>query len=279
MHTEMWENAATQSNIETLMARGVNIVWPAAGRLTGEDSGIGRLAEPKEIFESGLATLQGPLTGVRVLVTAGGTREPIDAVRFLGNFSSGKQGVAFAKAARLLGAQVELIAANIDQEITSGLKTTDVGTAKELGAALQGKLGSFDLLVMAAAVADFRPIEQLPAKLKRSETGDVLDLTFVANPDLLSEAVISLRQLGSKAVVIGFAAEASQELERLGKEKLEIKGCDFIVANDISGGSIFGNDQTSVVLVSAKGTEKFEGSKQAVAKGILTKIATNIREL
>ena len=279
MHTEMWENAATQSNIETLMARGVNIVWPAAGRLTGEDSGIGRLAEPKEIFESGLATLQGPLTGVRVLVTAGGTREPIDAVRFLGNFSSGKQGVAFAKAARLLGAQVELIAANIDHEITSGLKTTDVGTAKELGAALQGKLGSFDLLVMAAAVADFRPIEQLPAKLKRSETGDVLDLTFVANPDLLAEAVISLRQLGSKAVVIGFAAEASQELERLGKEKLEIKGCDFIVANDISGGSIFGNDQTSVVLVSAKGTEKFEGSKQAVAKGILTKIATNIREL
>ena len=276
MHTEMWENKATTANIETLTLRGITIVWPAVGRLTGEDSGAGRLAEPEEIFESALAALGGPLSGKRVLVTAGGTREPIDAARFIGNFSSGKQGVAFASAAKLLGADVELIAANIDDSLTSGLKTINVGSALELSQALEAKLGSYDILVMAAAVADYKPIESTSTKLKRSELGEELNLSLVANPDILAETVKRLISSGSKAVVVGFAAEASNDLESLARIKLTAKGCDYLIANDISDGKVFGTDHTELVLVSQSGSSSFQGSKQSVAKDVLSLIASNM---
>jgi len=276
MHTEMWENKATTANIETLTLRGITIVWPAVGRLTGEDSGAGRLAEPEEIFESALAALGGPLSGKRVLVTAGGTREPIDAARFIGNFSSGKQGVAFARAAKLLGADVELIAANIDDSLTSGLKTINVGSALELSQALEAKFGSYDILVMAAAIADYKPIESTSTKLKRSELGEELNLSLVANPDILAETVKRLISSGSKAVVVGFAAEASNDLESLARIKLTAKGCDYLIANDISDGKVFGTDHTELVLVSQSGSNTFVGSKQSVAKDVLSLIASNI---
>jgi len=278
MHTEMWENKATVSNIETLKQRGVTIVWPTVGRLTGEDSGAGRLAEPEEIFETALAALTGPLSGKRVLVTAGGTREPIDAARFIGNFSSGKQGVAFARAAKLLGADVELIAANIDDSLTSGLKTTRVSSALELSRTLAEKSGSYDMLVMAAAVADYKPIESTAAKLKRSEIGDQLNLSLVANPDILVETIDALKAQASNALVIGFAAEASDDLESLAKVKLASKGCDYLVANDISEGKVFGKDSTEVVLVGNAGSHRFQGSKQSVAKDVLSLIASNMGE-
>jgi phosphopantothenoylcysteine decarboxylase/phosphopantothenate--cysteine ligase len=276
MHTEMWENKATTANIETLTLRGITIVWPAVGRLTGEDSGAGRLAEPEEIFESALAALGGPLSGKRVLVTAGGTREPIDAARFIGNFSSGKQGVAFASAAKLLGADVELIAANIDDSLTSGLKTINVGSALELSQALEAKFGSYDILVMAAAVADYKPIESTSTKLKRSELGEELSLSLVANPDILAETVKRLISSATRAVVVGFAAEASNDLESLAKIKLAAKGCDYLIANDISDGKVFGKDHTELVLVSQSGSNTFVGSKQSVAKDVLSLIASNI---
>ena len=276
MHTEMWENKATTANIETLTLRGITIVWPAVGRLTGEDSGAGRLAEPEEIFETALAALGGPLSGKRVLVTAGGTREPIDAARFIGNFSSGKQGVAFARAAKLLGADVELIAANIDDSLTSGLKTINVGSALELSQALEAKFGSYDILVMAAAVADYKPIKSTATKLKRSELGEELNLSLVANPDILAETVKRLESSATKAVVVGFAAEASDDLESLAKIKLAAKGCDYLIANDISNGNVFGKDDTELVLVSQSGSSKFQGSKQSVAKDVLSLIASNM---
>jgi phosphopantothenoylcysteine decarboxylase/phosphopantothenate--cysteine ligase len=276
MHTEMWDNKATAANIETLTLRGITIVWPAVGRLTGEDSGAGRLAEPEESFETALAALGGALSGKRVLVTAGGTREPIDAARFIGNFSSGKQGVAFARAAKLLGADVELIAANIDDSLTSGLKTLNVGSALELSQALEAKFGSYDILVMAAAVADYKPIESTSTKLKRSELGEELNLSLVANPDVLAETVKRLESSATKAVVVGFAAEASDDLESLAKIKLAAKGCDYLIANDISDGKVFGKDHTEVVLVSQSGSKSFQGSKQSVAKDVLSLIASNM---
>jgi len=278
MHTEMWENKATVSNVETLKNRGVTIVWPAVGRLTGEDSGAGRLAEPEEIYETALASLGGPLKGKRVVVTAGGTREPIDAARFIGNFSSGKQGIAFARAAKLMGAEVELIAANIDHQLTSGLKTTDVTTALELSQALAAQSGNYDLLVMAAAVADYKPNDATTSKLKRSELGEKLDVSLVATSDILTETVTALKKAASKAVVVGFAAEASEDLETLAKSKLSAKGCDYVLANDISDGKVFGKDETELVLVSKSATQRFKGSKQAVATDILSLIASNIGE-
>ena len=278
MHTEMWENQATQANISLLRSRGVNIVWPEVGRLTGEDTGIGRLAEPQQIFETAASCLGGSLTGKRVLVTAGGTREPIDAARFIGNHSSGKQGIAFARVAKQLGAEVRVIAANIDESMTVGLDCMKVQTASELGQALEGKQGSYDILIMAAAVADFRPAESTDLKLKRSEIGDKLELRLVANPDLLAHTVSALGAHRVKTIVVGFAAEASGELESLGRKKLESKDCDYIVANNISNQMVFGKDDTEVVLVSKSGSEAISGNKQAVAAAVLSRIASNMGE-
>ena len=278
MHTEMWENAATRTNVETLESRGVRIVWPAVGRLTGEDTGAGRLADPTEIFESSLAALGGPLKGKRVLVTAGGTREPIDAVRFIGNYSSGKQGIAFARAAKLLGASVEVIAANLDESMLTGLEFEKISTAMELSQALAARFGSYDVLVMAAAVADFKPSVAHLEKMKRSEIGDSLTLELVTNPDVLSETSLSIKTQGLNVVVVGFAAEASGDLEELGKKKLISKRCDYVVANDVSDGKIFGEERTEVMLISEGSSVSFEGTKLSVATAVLSLIASNMGE-
>ena len=278
MHTEMWENNATQANVSLLRLRGINIVWPEVGRLTGEDTGIGRLAEPQQIFEAATSFLGGPLSGKRVLVTAGGTREPIDAARFIGNYSSGKQGIAFARVAKQLGAEVQVIGANVDESMTVGLDCVKVQTASELGQALKSKQGSYDVLIMSAAVADFSPAEPTGSKLKRSEIGDKMELQLVANPDLLAQTVSALGVHRQNTIVVGFAAEASGELESLAREKLESKNCDYIVANDVSNNMVFGKDDTEVLLVSQSGSERISGSKQAVAATVLSRIASNAGE-
>jgi len=278
MHTEMWENNATQANVSLLRLRGINIVWPEVGRLTGEDTGIGRLAEPQQIFEEATSFLGGPLSGKRVLVTAGGTREPIDVARFIGNYSSGKQGIAFARVAKQLGAEVQVIGANVDESMTVGLDCVKVQTASELGQALKAKQGSYDVLIMSAAVADFSPAEPTGSKLKRSEIGDKMELQLVANPDLLAQTVSALGVHRQNTIVVGFAAEASGELESLAREKLESKNCDYIVANDVSNDMVFGKDDTEVLLVSQSGSERISGSKQAVAATVLSRIASSAGE-
>ena len=279
MHTEMWQAASTTANIKTLESRNFSIVPPGVGRLTGDDTGVGRLAEPEEIFDAALASLAGPLSGLKVCVSAGGTREPIDAVRFVGNYSSGKQGIAFARAAKHLGAEVRVIAANIDEENLSGFEYIQVKTASELQSALMEQLESIDILVMSAAVADFSIQNPKLDKIKRSEVGESLNLTLSANPDILKEFVRAKNLNSKKVLTVGFAAEAGGNLEQLGKEKLQAKGCDFIVANDISNGSVFGSSETEVLLISQEGTRSYKGSKLSVANAVLGEVASKVGKL
>jgi phosphopantothenoylcysteine decarboxylase/phosphopantothenate--cysteine ligase len=275
----MWEDAATRANVAVLEKRGISIVWPGIGRLTGEDSGVGRLAEPEEIFESSIARISTALRGVRVLVTAGGTREPIDPARFIGNYSSGKQGVAFARAAKLMGASVQLLAANLDPVMVAGIDTTHVQTTAQLKNAIDQMSDKYDLLIMAAAVADYSPVQSLTEKMKRSELGERLNIELIANPDLLAGVVNDLKARGAARVTVGFAAESSSELEALARKKLLSKQCDYIVANDISNGAVFGQDDTSVLLISEGKAQSFSGSKQEVATAVLSEIATKMEKL
>lgn len=280
MHTEMWENPATKNNIDTLIKRGLHIVSPGVGRLTGQDTGVGRLAEPEQIFSEAISSISsGPLAGLRVLVTAGGTREPIDAARFIGNFSSGKQGIAFARAARAMGAEVHIIAVNIAEELLGGFQYTAVQTTLELQAELTNRLDWFDVLVMAAAVSDFTPDKTLTTKLKRADIGQTLEVSLHSNPDLLKAVVEHLKSSGRTATTVGFAAEASSDLEKLARQKLDSKDCDYIVANDISGGAVFGSDQTSIILVSKNQATSFAGSKLDVAKQVLGVLASKLGKL
>lgn len=279
MHTEMWQATSTVDNVRTLESRNFFIVPPGDGRLTGEDSGIGRLAEPAEIFEAAIATLTGPLTGLRVCVTLGGTREPIDAVRYIGNFSSGKQGIAFARAARQLGAEVSIIAANVDALALPGVAVAHVQTALQLQAALMNQIDDVDILVMAAAVADFSPQQPIAKKLKRSDIGKSLSLILEANPDILKEFVLAQSQMSKKIITVGFAAETGGDLERLGRAKLLAKGCDYIVANDVSGGSVFGSSDNSVLLISSDSCVAHHGSKISIATAVMSELATKVGEL
>lgn len=278
MHTEMWENAATRSNIETLRERGIKIVSPDVGRLTGEDTGAGRLAEPQRIFDEALALIGDQfLKGVRVLVTTGGTREPIDVARYIGNLSSGKQGLAFAKASQMAGADVKVIAANLDSRDLVGFDCIPVTTALELQDSLLAEIENFDLLIMAAAVADFRAESSVVGKIRRSELGDKIQLSLVSNPDIL-RSITKLRSANPR-VIVGFAAEATSDLVGAAKAKLLTKGCEFIVANDISGGEVFGSEQNHIVLASADGSEEFRGSKRQVAEAVLRVVSTKLRSL
>ena len=277
MHTEMWQNSATAQNISTLSSRGISIVDPGVGRLTGQDSGVGRLAEPKEILGV-LNSLLGEqlLSGVRVLVTTGGTREKIDPARYVGNFSSGKQGVAFARAAKEMGASVRVIAANVGEHLLQGLEHINVESASDLEKELADSSGSFDLLVMAAAVADYRPAQVASEKIKRNETGPNLELSLVANPDILK--AVTSRNASSRdvAVIVGFAAETGADLESLAVKKLQSKGCDYIVANDIGSGEVFDSDQNSVLLASNQGATRFSGSKYEIARAILEVVSSKV---
>jgi phosphopantothenoylcysteine decarboxylase/phosphopantothenate--cysteine ligase len=277
MHTEMWENAATQQNVSTLRNRGVHIVDPGVGRLTGEDTGVGRLAEPEVILSAARALLgEKSLEGVRVLVTTGGTRERIDPARYVGNFSSGKQGLAFARAAMEMGASVKVIAANVDQSLLQGIEHSNVVSASDLSASIDDAIGSFDLLVMAAAVADYSPTIVSDEKIKRAVTGEKIEISLTANPDIVAAVSERTKSTGSETVIVAFAAESGDDLESLARTKLFSKKCDFVIANSISSGEVFGSDQNSVWLVSESDSTRFSGSKLEIARAVLEIVSSKV---
>jgi phosphopantothenoylcysteine decarboxylase / phosphopantothenate---cysteine ligase len=271
MHTEMWEHPATVDNVATLRSRGVHVIDPASGRLTGADTGLGRLPEPEEIFAacrellSGQAGRQprGPLAGRRVLISAGGTREPLDPVRFLGNRSSGKQGYALAGVAAARGAEVTLISANVVLPAPEGVTLVRVQTAEELGEAVAKAARECDVVVMAAAVADYRPAHYTHTKIKKSHDESVPDgdhsaptIELVRNPDVLA-GLVSSRGSASSPVIVGFAAETGDGGHTVldyARDKLVRKGCDVLVANEVGGDLAFGQD-TNIVLILRRGVD------------------------
>ena len=278
MHTEMWNHEATAHNVQTLIERGVQVLTPAAGRLTGEDSGIGRLPEPEEIVEAALALLSvRDLAGKRILVTAGGTREAIDPVRFIGNHSSGKQGVAIAREAVRRGAKVTVLAANIPGLQIGGATVIATDTAIELERQVNHLLPEIDVFVAAAAVSDFRVAEVSPTKLKRSQLGEQINLKLIANPDILAGVVARVRDEGLGVKTVGFAAETAGTqwaLAELAKAKLGSKGCDLIVANDVSESAVFGSEHNDALIITRDGSERrVEGTKSQVASVLLDIIA------
>ena len=281
MHTEMWQNPATVANVALLRSRGIEVLDPAVGRLTGADSGSGRLPEPEEIVSAALR-LAAPqdLAGKRILITAGGTQEPIDPVRYLGNHSSGKQGIALAYEASKRGALVTLIAANVSKPVPALHEVIRVATAAELSAAIDSKLNEVDAVVMAAAVADFRVEAAAQTKLKRSELGEEISLKLVANPDILAGLVSRIESEKLQIVSVGFAAEtasSANDLQRLAEHKLESKGCDILVANNVSNGAVFGADENSVLVLTKHGSvTSREGSKRTIAAHILDIISQEI---
>lgn len=281
MHTEMWQNAATVANVATLRARGIEVLDPAVGRLTGADRGPGRLPEPEEIVAAAFA-LASPkdLTGKRILITAGGTQEPIDPVRFLGNHSSGKQGIALATEATKRGAKVTLIAANVSEPVPDIHELVRVSTAAELEAEVSGHLSFVDAVIMAAAVADFRVAATSEQKLKRSELGDEISLKLVANPDILKGLVSKIADDALNVISVGFAAETADsenELQSLAQHKLASKGCDILVANNVSHGAVFGADQNSVLVLTKSGSvTSRDGSKASIANHILDVLGQEI---
>lgn len=355
MHTQMWEHPATQANVQTLRSWGYHVIEPAIGRLTGPDSGPGRMPEPEDIFavaldviarfpkgqvhpvytpgyapteplytgteqermaaaraatltsallgqgephqvEPGQAepsqatgaseSLRGPLAGRLVVITAGGTREALDPVRFLGNRSTGKQGVALAEAARDLGATVHLIGANLEVPAPEGVQVTRVVSALELREATLEASATADVLIMSAAVADFRPAEFAEFKIKKSaDSEDAPVIQLVRNPDILREVVVRRQQareagestLGPK-LIVGFAAEtgsAEKTPLELGREKLQRKGTDFLAVNTVGVNRGFGTDDNTITLLSTLNDEApvFSGSKKELSVRLLEHVA------
>ena len=351
MHTQMWEHPATQANVQTLRSWGYHVIEPAIGRLTGPDSGPGRMPEPEDIFAVALdviarfpkgqvhpvytpgyapteplytgteqermaaaraATLtsallgqgesgqvadasaddSGPLSGRLVVITAGGTREALDPVRFLGNRSTGKQGVALAEAARDLGATVHLIGANLEVPAPEGVQVTRVVSALELREATLEASAAVDVLIMSAAVADFRPAEFAKFKIKKSaDSEDAPVIQLVRNPDILREVVVRRQQareagestLGPK-LIVGFAAEtgsAEKTPLELGREKLQRKGTDFLAVNTVGVNRGFGTDDNTITLLSTLNDEApvFSGSKKELSVRLLEHVAAFLPEL
>lgn len=351
MHTQMWEHPATQANVQTLRSWGYHVIEPAIGRLTGPDSGPGRMPEPEDIFAVALdviarfpkgqvhpvytpgyapteplytgteqkrlaaaraatltsalqgqtepgqvagasESLRGPLAGRLVVITAGGTREALDPVRFLGNRSTGKQGVALAEAARDLGATVHLIGANLEVPAPEGVQVTRVVSALELREATLEASAAADVLIMSAAVADFRPAEFAEFKIKKSaDSEDAPVIQLVRNPDILREVVVRRQQareagestLGPK-LIVGFAAEtgsAEKTPLELGREKLQRKGTDFLAVNTVGVNRGFGTDDNTITLLSALNNEApvFSGSKKELSVRLLEHVAAFLPEL
>ena len=354
MHTQMWEHPATQANVQTLRSWGYHVIEPAIGRLTGPDSGPGRMPEPEDIFavaldvikrfpkgqvhpvytpgyapteplytgteqermaaaraatltsallgqgEPGQAgasvdasgSLGSPLAGRLVVITAGGTREALDPVRFLGNRSTGKQGVALAEAARDLGATVHLIGANLEVPAPEGVQVTRVVSALELREATLEASAAADVLIMSAAVADFRPAEFAEFKIKKSaDSEDAPVIQLVRNPDILREVVArrqQAREAGESALgpklIVGFAAEtgsAEKTPLELGREKLQRKGTDFLAVNAVGVNRGFGTDDNTVTLLSTLNDEApvFSGSKKELSVRLLEHVAAFLPEL
>jgi len=350
MHTQMWEHPATQANVQTLRSWGYHVIEPAIGRLTGPDSGSGRMPEPEDIFAVALdviarfpkgqvhpvytpgyapteplytgteqermaaarqatltsallgqdanvsadasGSLGSPLAGRLVVITAGGTREALDPVRFLGNRSTGKQGVALAEAARDLGATVHLIGANLEVPAPEGVQVTRVVSALELREATLEASAVADVLIMSAAVADFRPAEFAEFKIKKSaDSEDAPVIQLVRNPDILREVVVRRQQaretgestLGPK-LIVGFAAEtgsAEKTPLELGREKLQRKGTDFLAVNTVGVNRGFGTDDNTITLLSTLNDEApvFSGSKKELSVRLLEHVAAFLPEL
>lgn len=270
MHTEMWEHPAVQDNLRTLASRGVHIVGPESGRLAGGDAGEGRLASPEVIVAAATEVLLGArdLAGLRLLVTAGGTREPIDPVRFIGNRSSGKQGHAIAAEAARRGAEVILVT-TVERPTPAGIEVVRVETAAQMHAAVSAHAPSADVVVMAAAVADFRPVEVAAHKLKKSDGTPVVSLE--PTEDILA-GLGAARHPGQ--TLVGFAAE-THDVARHAAEKLTRKGADLVVANDVSADQVgFEHDTNAVLILGASGSqvEVPLTGKRAVANAVLDAI-------
>jgi phosphopantothenoylcysteine decarboxylase/phosphopantothenate--cysteine ligase len=280
MHTEMWEHPATAANVTTLRSRGVLVVEPAVGRLTGKDSGKGRLPEPQELLEVCRAALAGrpqDLAGRRVVVSAGGTREHLDPVRFLGNRSSGKQGYALARAAAARGAEVVLVS-SVGLPDPSGVTVRRVISALELRDAVLAEGKEADAVVMAAAVADYRPVERSATKRKKTET---LTVELVQNPDVLAELVVARRP---GQVLVGFAAEtgdADGDVLTHGRAKLARKGCDLLVVNEVGEAGHptgFEGDANAATVLASDGSSYDVplGSKDALADAVWDLVVTRL---
>jgi phosphopantothenoylcysteine decarboxylase/phosphopantothenate--cysteine ligase len=284
MHTEMWEHPATVANVATLRERGVVVLDPAVGRLTGADTGRGRLPDPADLAELSRLLLARPdclpldLAGRRVLVTAGGTREAIDPVRYLGNWSSGRQGYALALVAAARGAEVTVVSANVALPDPAGAEVLPVGSAAELRDVTLVAAGDADVVVMAAAVADFRPVKAESAKIKK-EGGPPPPIELEPTADVLAE-LVAARRPGQ--LVVGFAAETGDaEADWLdhGRRKLARKGCDLLVVNPVGDGRAFGTpDNTAMVLTADGGeVEVPPGPKAALAATVWDLAAARMR--
>jgi phosphopantothenoylcysteine decarboxylase/phosphopantothenate--cysteine ligase len=315
MHPQMWEHPATRANVATLRDRGVRFVGPEVGALTGDDAGIGRMAEPEDIVAAALAVLdhgadatpsagaeprlqagtadatrtadalhtgargeQGDLAGVRVVVSAGGTREPFDPVRFVGNRSSGRQGVAIAADAARRGATVTVVAANVEAALTDGLDATvvPVGSALELADAVHAAAVDADVVVMTAAVADYRPSEVRTEKLKKDTQGDTMTLELVKNPDVLAD-LVAARRTGQ--IIVGFAAETEPDRAariELGRAKIARKPADLLVVNHVGWSAGFEREENAIEVLVPGGevVRETSGSKAQVATAILDLVAT-----
>jgi phosphopantothenoylcysteine decarboxylase/phosphopantothenate--cysteine ligase len=286
MHTEMWQNPATVANVALLRERGVHFVGPASGQLTGSDSGPGRLSEPDDIVAAALALLQPvDLEGTKLLITAGGTREPLDPVRYIGNRSSGRQGVALALAAVARGADVTLVVANLEIDVpgsvgAGSLSVVEVSSTRQLESAVDAAAPNADAIIMAAAVADYRPATVADSKIKKETQGDELTLTLVKNPDNLRNLVTARAardargESSARQVIIGFAAETETDrdaLLALGRAKVARKGSDYLVLNTVGWNAGFATAGNTVILLSGAGdiVGEASGSKSEVADRVL----------
>jgi len=273
MHPQMWLNPTTQSNVEILKSRGFAVMQPASGRLTGNDSGIGRFPETSEIIPAFLEHIGSTqdMQGKKVLISAGGTREAIDPVRFIGNRSSGKQGEALAIEARNRGAQVTLVLANSNISDIPGIHTLRVETADQMHKSLSANMSDSDVLIMAAAVSDARPSSIAPEKIKK---GDLNRIDLISNLDILKDLSAAAKD---SQVIVGFAAETNN-LEEFGHAKMLAKGLDLIYVNDVSNGAIFASDQSAGYLMSADGQSTYieQTSKAKVARYILDNVVSRL---
>lgn len=279
MHTEMWEHAATQANVATLRSRGNVVAEPAVGRLTGKDTGKGRLPDPAQIFALAIQTLEPrerDLAGKHMLVSAGGTREYLDPVRFLGNRSSGRQGFALAEAAIARGASVTVVAANVNIPVPAGADVVTVVSTEDLRQAMHRLAPDADAIVMAAAPADFRPQEFIDSKIKKNAEGIAPDIKLVENPDILVELVAA--RSSKRPVIVGFAAEtgdANGTVIDHARAKLARKGCDLLVVNDVGAGRAFEQTDNEAVILGADGSVDHVpfGPKVALAHAIWDAVA------
>ncbi len=283
MHTEMWEHPATRRNVALLRERGMLVLDPADGRLTGTDSGKGRLPQPATIVAAALDILRrqptDDLRGLRIAISSGGTREAWDPVRFIGNHSSGRQGVELARTALARGAHVTLVAAHMDVDPPAGVDVVRVTSAADLERAMMAIAAQSDVVVMAAAVADFRPVPE-STKVKKDDSGSGVTLDLERTSDILAGLVAA--RTGAAPFIVGFAAETAAdaaELLALGKSKLARKGCDLLVVNDVAADAVFGSPENAVVILGADGSQVAlpRQAKAGISDGIWDAVAARVR--